>query len=105
LTIKIGSKNNLYSHRHFNEHLVDAFGKTPRESDLNYETSSFSIWQLKNNTGFTLQQFSLIRKIKRRQLEVAGQRKHEHQNWPVRSIGRQTGAPRPKAKQQVRQTE
>jgi hypothetical protein len=28
-TTKIGSKNNLYLHRHFTEHLVGAFGKTP----------------------------------------------------------------------------
>jgi hypothetical protein len=48
---KIRSKNNLYPHRHFTEHLVDAFGKSPRESDLNHETSSFSIQRLKNYTG------------------------------------------------------
>jgi hypothetical protein len=101
-TIKIESNNNLYPYRYFAEHLVCAFGKTLWESDLNYETLSFSIRQLKN---LTMQQFSLIGKIKLRQLEVAGQRKHEHQNWPMRSTGRQTGVPRPKAKQQGRQTE
>jgi hypothetical protein len=35
---KIESKLNLYPHRHFIEHLVGAFGKSPRESDLNHET-------------------------------------------------------------------
>jgi hypothetical protein len=54
---KIKSKNNLYPHRHFTEHLVGAFGKSPRESDLNQELSSLLIRRLKNYTGFSLQQF------------------------------------------------
>jgi hypothetical protein len=49
--MKIRSKNNLYPHRHFTEQLVGAFEKTPRESDLNYKTLSFLIWQLKSRTG------------------------------------------------------
>jgi hypothetical protein len=54
LATKIRSKLSLCHHRHFTEHLVGAFGKSPRESDLNYKTSSFSIRQLKNNIGFIL---------------------------------------------------
>jgi hypothetical protein len=46
-TIKIGSKNNLYLHRHFTEHLVDAFRKPPWKSNLNHEFSSFLIRRLK----------------------------------------------------------
>jgi hypothetical protein len=49
--MKIGLKTSLYPYRHFTEHLVDAFGKSPWDSDLNHETSSFSIRQRKNNTG------------------------------------------------------
>jgi hypothetical protein len=48
---KIGSKNSLYPHKHFTEHLMDLFRKSPWNSDLNYETSNFSIRQLKNYTG------------------------------------------------------
>jgi hypothetical protein len=33
---KNGLKNSLYPHMHFTEHLVVAFGKPPRESDLNH---------------------------------------------------------------------
>jgi hypothetical protein len=32
-TTKIRSRNNLYYHRHFTEHLVDVFRKQPVESD------------------------------------------------------------------------
>jgi hypothetical protein len=49
--IKIGSKNSLYPHRHFTEHLVAVFGKSPRESNLNHESSSLLIRRLENNTG------------------------------------------------------
>jgi hypothetical protein len=35
------NKNNLYSYRHFTEHLVDVFRKPPQKSDSNHETSSF----------------------------------------------------------------
>jgi hypothetical protein len=55
-TTKIGLKNNLYSHGHFTEHMVGAFGKPPRECNLNYKTSNFLIRQLKNKTGLHLQQ-------------------------------------------------
>jgi hypothetical protein len=55
---KIGSKNSLYPHRYFTKHLVDAFGKSPRESDLSQETLSLLIWQLKNHTGDHLQRFT-----------------------------------------------
>jgi hypothetical protein len=55
-TTKIRSKNSLYPHRHFTEHLVGAFRKPPRECNLNCKTSRFSIRQLKNKTGLHLQQ-------------------------------------------------
>jgi hypothetical protein len=38
-TIKIDLKNSLYPYRHFTEQLVGVFGKSPRESDLNHESS------------------------------------------------------------------
>jgi hypothetical protein len=38
---KIGSKNSLCPHRYFTKHLVGAFEKSPRKTDLNHETSSF----------------------------------------------------------------
>jgi hypothetical protein len=47
---QIRSKNSLYSHKHFTEHLVDTFKKLPCKSDLNHKTSNFSIRQLKNYT-------------------------------------------------------
>jgi hypothetical protein len=56
-TIKIRPKNNLYPHSHSSEHLVCAFGKLPRESNLNHKTSSLFIWWLKSYTGFSLQRF------------------------------------------------
>jgi hypothetical protein len=40
-TTKIDSKNSLYPHSHFTEHLVGAFEKSPRKSNLNHETLSF----------------------------------------------------------------
>jgi hypothetical protein len=48
-------EDNLYTHSYFTEQLVGAFGKSLRESDLNYKISSFLIRQLKNYTGFPLQ--------------------------------------------------
>jgi hypothetical protein len=65
--IKIGSKNSLYAHRYFTEHLVNAFGKIPLESNLNHESLSLLIWWLKNYTDISLQWFThknLKRKIK-----------------------------------------
>jgi hypothetical protein len=47
---KNGSKNSLYPHRHFTEQLVGGFGKSPKESNLNYKTSRFLIRQLKSKT-------------------------------------------------------
>jgi hypothetical protein len=44
LTTEIKSINNLYPHRHFTKHLVGAFRKPPRESNLDHETSSLLIW-------------------------------------------------------------
>jgi hypothetical protein len=38
--------------------MVGAFRKSPRKRDLNNKTSSFSIRQLKNYTGFSLQQYT-----------------------------------------------
>jgi hypothetical protein len=55
--IEINSKNSLCPLSHFTEHLVGVFRKSPLKYNLNYKTSSFLIRQLKNNTGFTLQQF------------------------------------------------
>jgi hypothetical protein len=49
-TTKIRSKNNLYPHRHFTDHLMDVFERSLRESNLNYKILSFSICQLKNKT-------------------------------------------------------
>jgi hypothetical protein len=37
--IKTGSKNNLYPHRHFTEHLMSTLRKSTRESDLNHKNS------------------------------------------------------------------
>jgi hypothetical protein len=53
--IKIDLKNSLYPHRHFTEHLVSTFRKSPWESDLNHESSSLLIWWLKNYTEYSLQ--------------------------------------------------
>jgi hypothetical protein len=39
------------------EHVVDAFGKSPRKSDLNHESSSLLIRWLKSYTNISLQQF------------------------------------------------
>jgi hypothetical protein len=39
-TIEINSKNSLYPHSYFTEHLVRVFEKSPRENDLNHESSS-----------------------------------------------------------------
>jgi hypothetical protein len=49
--MNIGSRNNIYRHSHFTKHLVGAFGKSPRESNLNNESSSLLIRRLKNDTG------------------------------------------------------
>jgi hypothetical protein len=58
LRTKIGSKNNLYPHRHFTEQLVGTFGKSPRESDLNQKSSSLLTRRLKNYINISLQQFT-----------------------------------------------
>jgi hypothetical protein len=57
-TTKIESRNSLYPHRYFTEHLVGAFRKPPRERNSNHETLSLSIRWLKNYTGFSLQRFT-----------------------------------------------
>jgi hypothetical protein len=44
-------RNNIYPHRHFTNHLVGVFEKSPRESDLNNESSSLLIRRLKNDIG------------------------------------------------------
>jgi hypothetical protein len=38
--------------------MVDAFEKSSRKNNLNYESSSLLIRRLKNQTGFTLQPFT-----------------------------------------------
>jgi hypothetical protein len=43
-TTKIDSKNSVYPHRHFTEHLMGVFGKSPRKSNLNHESLSLLIW-------------------------------------------------------------
>jgi hypothetical protein len=53
--IKIGLKNSLYPHMHFTEHLVGAFGKPPRKSNLNHKTSSLFDPVAQDKTGFHLQ--------------------------------------------------
>jgi hypothetical protein len=65
---KIGSKNNLYPHRYFSEQLVDAFEKSPRESNLNHESSSLFIRWLKRYTNISLQQFIHRNKHKTNQI-------------------------------------
>jgi hypothetical protein len=60
--MKIGSKNSLCPHSHFIEHLVGAFEKSPRESNLNHESSSLLIWWLKNDTRNNLQQSKITHK-------------------------------------------
>jgi hypothetical protein len=42
-TTKLGLKNRLCPLRHFTEYLMCAFEKSPRESDLNHESSSLLI--------------------------------------------------------------
>jgi hypothetical protein len=64
---KIDSKNSLYPHMHFTEHLVDVFRKSLRESDLNHKFSSLLIRRLKNNTGLHLQQFAHKNQDKQKQ--------------------------------------
>jgi hypothetical protein len=61
LTTKIGSKNSLYPHSYFTEHLVGAFEKLPWESDLNHAPWSLLDRRLNNYTGNHLQAFSLDR--------------------------------------------
>jgi hypothetical protein len=56
LAMKIRSKLIVSPRRHFTKHLVDTFKKSPWKSNLNHESSSFLIRQLKNDIGFTLQQ-------------------------------------------------
>jgi hypothetical protein len=48
---KIDSKNSLYTHSHFTEHLVCAFEKPPWKNNLNHESLSLLIRRLKNHTG------------------------------------------------------
>jgi hypothetical protein len=48
--IKNRSKNSLYPHSHFTEHLLDAYGKSPWEHNLNHEFSSLLIRRLNNYT-------------------------------------------------------
>jgi hypothetical protein len=50
LTTRINSKNSLYPLSHFTEHLVGVFGKVPWGNDLDHESSSFLIRQLKRHT-------------------------------------------------------
>jgi hypothetical protein len=47
---KIDSKNSLSPLRHFTEHLVDVFGKLPRENDLDHKFSKLLIRWLKSTT-------------------------------------------------------
>jgi hypothetical protein len=49
--IKIRSKSSLDPHKHFTEHLVGVFKKSPRKNDMNHESSSLLIRWLKNITG------------------------------------------------------
>jgi hypothetical protein len=90
-TIEINSKNSLYSHSHFTEHLVGAFGKSPRKSNLNHKSSSLLIRRLKNNIGFTLQQSWLNRRIESLEHNntQAGARSDIH-NWTARTKSRLT---------------
>jgi hypothetical protein len=51
--MKIKPKNNLCPHNHFTEQLVVTFRKSPRDSNLNHESSSLLIQRLKNDTETT----------------------------------------------------
>jgi hypothetical protein len=74
--MKIESKNNLYPHRYFTEHLMDAFEKSPWESDLNHKFSSLLIRWLKNYTEDHLQRFTQIQRL---QHETRGPRRTRNQ--------------------------
>jgi hypothetical protein len=54
--IKIRSKINLCPDSHFTENLVDAFGKSPWEYNLNHETFNLLIRWFKSYTDISLQQ-------------------------------------------------
>jgi hypothetical protein len=56
-TTKIESKNNLYPHNHFTEHLVNAFKKSPWENNLNQKFLSLLDRWLKNKYWLHLQGF------------------------------------------------
>jgi hypothetical protein len=64
LTIKINSKNSLYSHRHFTKHLVNAFRKSPRESNSNLKTSSLLLPLLRAIPASHVQTIDTIKKLK-----------------------------------------
>jgi hypothetical protein len=60
--MKIKPKNNLCPHNHFTEQLVVTFRKSPRDSNLNHESSSLLIQRLKNDTRNNLQQSKITHK-------------------------------------------
>jgi hypothetical protein len=72
-TIEINPKNSLYAHRHFTEHLVCAFEKSPQKSNLNHESSSLLDRRLKSKYRLHLQQSIHIHRSpkKRSQLEIS----------------------------------
>jgi hypothetical protein len=58
LATKIRLKLSSCTHSHFIKQLMNAFEKSPRENNLNQETSNLLIRRLKNYTGFSRQQFT-----------------------------------------------
>jgi hypothetical protein len=50
---KIESKNSIYPHMHFTEHLVGVFRKPPWKCNSDYETSSVLIRRLKKGAAST----------------------------------------------------
>jgi hypothetical protein len=62
-TTKLDPKNSLYPLKHFTEQLVDVFGKLPGENDLDHESSTFLIQQLKSTPGLHLQQYTFNQRL------------------------------------------
>jgi hypothetical protein len=54
-TWEINDKNSTQKQfsplRHFTEHLIDVFGKLPRENNLDHKSSRLSIWWLNSTPG------------------------------------------------------
>jgi hypothetical protein len=82
--MKIGLKNDLYPHSHFTKHLLVAFEKSLRKSDLNQETSSLLIRWLENYIDFSLQQIIHSSTTQVNQITAEIQAATQSWNWPTR---------------------